>query len=163
MDGASSRNTSFFIGDAAQQVARPDDQLYVSRTGAGGIGMSVLRQQELVLAIGAIARLPLGKGIEVRGGPAGSHDPERVSKETWLEFRAGEEQLILHDREVGTFANYDIYVERCWECGTPGVDECVAMSLSGDDRVRRAAMRGAILLAAGPLKITSWDCTEEFV
>jgi hypothetical protein len=162
-DRASCRNASFPIGDAVRHTARAGDRLYVVRTGAGGIGMTVLRGEKLILATGAIVGLPLGTDIQMDRAPADLDVREDFAADTWLEFRAGAELLILREREAATFGDYDIYVERCWEPDIPGVDECVSLNVSGDPARQRAAMRAAILLAYSPLKTTSWDCEEYFL
>lgn len=49
---SSMRNASFPIGDAVKLAASPGDRLYLIRTGAGGVGLSLLRGRRLILAVG---------------------------------------------------------------------------------------------------------------
>lgn len=162
-DRASCRNASFFIGDAVRQTVHVGDRLYVIRTGAGGIGMTVLRAEKLILATGAIAGLPLGTDMQMDRAPADLDVRKDFAADTWLEFRVADELLILREREAGAIRDYDIYVEGCWKPSIPGVDECVSLSIGGDSARQRAAMRAAILLASGPLKLTDWDNEEYFL
>jgi hypothetical protein len=157
------RNVSFGIGDAIRLAARPGDQLYLKRTGAGGIGMSVLRRQELILAVGAVRAMPLGSELKVRVHPR-SEDSiwDDHATDTWLQFDIRNQSLTLREREASEIEGYYIYVERCWEYGIPGTDECVSICAADDLKMRISAMRSAILLANADLKTVSWDCTEHF-
>ena len=159
---SSVRNVSCAIGDSVPLSARPGDRLYLVRTGSGGIGLSLLRQDRLILATGAVTEVPLGTNIQARGDSVDKDLWETPNAETWLEFRVGSEQSILREREMSTIGDYHIYIERCWRWGMPGTDECVSMSLADDSAMKLAAMRSAILLGNGLLKMTSWDCTETF-
>jgi hypothetical protein len=72
------------------------------------------------------------------------------------------EQLTLKERGLSQVAGYDVYVERCWARGLPGTDECVSLSLADNSAIRTAAMRSAILLGNGHMKMVSWDTGEDF-
>jgi hypothetical protein len=159
---SSTRNVSFAIGDAVPRSARPGDRLYLVRTGSGGIGLSLLRQDRLILAIGAVTAVPLGTNIQARPEPVDEEPWETPNADTWLEFRVGNEQSNLRERAASVIGNYHIYVERCWRPGLPGTDECVSMTLEDDSAMKLAAIRSAILLGNGDLKMTHWDCTETF-
>ena len=161
---SSVRNASFATGNAVPLAARPGDRLYLVRTGTGGIGLSLLRQERVVLAIGAIAAVPLGRDIQAIRHSEGMNNWKHVSADTtWLEFRVGNEQLILKERGVSEIGDYYIYIERCWEYGEPGTDECVSVCVADDSAMKIAAIRSAILLGNGNLKTTRWDCTEHFM
>ncbi len=157
------RNTSFRIGDAVPVAARAGDRLYVVRTGCGGIGLSLLRDNQLVLALGAVTGVPLGNNIQVNREPKGSWLHEEHLRDTWLEFEAGSEQVRLRKRGITEVGNYQIYVESCWEYGIPGTDECVSVSVTNNPPVNLASLRSAILLRNGDFKLTHWDCKETFV
>jgi hypothetical protein len=156
------RNVSFAIGDAVPLSARPGDRLYLVRTGSGGIGLSLLRQERLVLATGAVTAVPLGRDIQSIRCPRITNSWNDPLLDTWLEFRIGDEQLILREREATEIGGYHIYIEHGWEDGVPGTDECVSVSVLDNPSMMIAAMRSAILVANGDLKTTRWDCTEHF-
>jgi hypothetical protein len=157
------RNVSFAIGNAVPLAARPGDRLYLVRTGAGGIGLSLLRQERVVLAIGAIAAVPLGRDLQAISHSEGMNHWRHFAADTsWLEFRVGSERLILREREVSEIGDYYIYIERVWGDGVPGTDECVSVCVADDSAMKIAAIRSAILLGNGKLKMTSWDCIEHF-
>jgi hypothetical protein len=156
------RNASFWIGDSVPLAACPGDRLHLIRTGCGGIGLSLLREKRLILAIGAVRAVPLGANIDVIVGPERQDifDAHRV--ETWLEFKIESKTLILRNRGLTTIGDYQIYIERRWEDGIPGTDECVSMCAANSAEVNVAAIRSAVLLGNGDLKMTHWDGTERF-
>ena len=160
---ASARNMSAPIGDAVHLAAQPGDRLYVIRTGAGAIGLSLLREERLVLAIGCVTAVPLGKDIKIirrQSGPRHLEDFRGLSCDTWLEFTVGSEHLNLKDRDEIEVGGYHLYLEHRCFAGVPGVDECVSISIADKSALRIAAMRSAILLGNGYLKITRWDGSE---
>ena len=126
-----------------------------------GIGMSILREGTLVLAIGAVLSVPLGDHVRVAHRPKVTFPDERVG-ETWLEFFVGSHSLTLQERESAEIEGYHFYVEQSWAPGVPGTDECVSICLSADSKTKLASMRSAILLGSTMLKMVSWDGTEQF-
>lgn len=156
------RNTSFAIGDAVPLAARAGDRLYVVRTGSGGIGLSLLREKTLVLAIGAVTSVPLGTNLKVRVRPERRGRMDAYRAETWLEFQVECENLRMKNRGVSTIEHYEIYIEHCWQDGIPGVDECVSVCGANDPAINIASIRSAILLGPSDLKMTLWDGTEQF-
>ena len=156
---SSVRNISFSFGNAVSVSALPGDRLYLVRTGAGGIGLSVLREQKLVLAVGAVTAVPLGKDVQVNRRPRSRKPFEDPIINPWLEVGVGE-GIRLREREVTEIGGYHFYIERSWEDGVPGIDECISVVVAGDSAMILAAMRSAIILNNGIWKITSWDCTE---
>lgn len=159
--GATVRHASFLVGDAVSLVAQLGDRLYVSRTGAGAMGISVLRRERLILAIGAVTAIPLGEGFQVVAGSDGSW--EKPSSNTWLDFSVDAKHLIMRGREFSDLGKYYLYVERCWEFGEPDANECASICFGDDPATRIAAMRSAVLLGHAALKMVEWDNTERFI
>lgn len=158
---ASVRHASCLIGDAVNLTARPNDRLYLSRTGTGDIGLSVLRQQNLIIAIGAVTAVPLGGELQVVHRSEGNW--KMPSTKTWLEFRAGGRHLGLRGREFSEIGDFHVYVERCWEFGIPGTGECVSVCVGDDQAIRIATIRSAVLIRNHVLKLVQWDNTEKII
>ncbi|HEX5883123.1 MAG TPA: hypothetical protein VFY67_01125 [Pyrinomonadaceae bacterium] len=125
--------------------------------------MSLLREDRLVLAIGCVTAVPLGLNINVIKGPR-SHKPfPDPLCDTRLAFQVESESLILKNRVLTQLGDCEIYVERSWQDGIPGVDECVSICRGDDPAVKIASVRSAILLGNSPLKMTRWDGSEKFI
>jgi len=134
------------FGDAVGFVAQPGDRLYIARTSCGGIGMSLLHKGKLTLAIGAINSVPLGDHLLAESSARGE-----------MEFGLHGERLMLRERDAAIIGDYYIYVERCWQDGLPGIDECVSVCLADDMKMKLASMRSAILLVHGEVRYVNWD------
>lgn len=161
---STARNVSFRIGNAVPYAARSGDRLFLVRSGAGGIGLSLLRHEKLVLALGAISQVPLGMEMKAIRRFEDTEDWHFLEPDTSsLELQIGNEQVLLKEREVHEVGNYSIYVEHGWAFGIPGIDECVSVCPADDPKMKIASMRSAILLGTGTMTITNWDCTEHFM
>ena len=131
---------SFAVGDVVSLVAKAGDQLWTIRTATGDFGLAIVRQNELVVAIGAVTEVNLGGAIVVSNGL------------DCLQVSIGGHMTALRSRESvsaagGESGRYDIYVERTFESGLPGVAECASIIRTGRGKMTNAAMRGAVLLA----------------
>ena len=154
------RNFSFGIGDAVPLSARPGDQLYVLRTGSGGIGLSLLRENRLVLAIGAVTAVPLGMNVAVTMGPRGGKLINNPPTDPRLDFSVDGETLLLRERGLTRIGDYQVYIERSWEDGIPGTDECVSIARVDSQEINIASVRSAVILGQSEMKMTSWDGSE---
>jgi hypothetical protein len=142
---SSVRVVSIHFGDAIGFVAQPGDRLYIVRTNRGGIGLSLLHNGKLTLAIGAITCIPLGDLLA------------ESSARGEMEFGLHGERLMVRERDAAIAGDYYIYVERCWQDGLPGIDECVSVCLADNMNMRLASMRSAILLGRGDMRFVNWD------
>ena len=132
--------TSFPVGDVVFRVAMAGDLLQLIATATGHFGMSILRNDHLVIALGAVTTVNLGRTVEARNAVDGLH------------VGVGGRVVALGARESateadGTGVSYDVYVERTFECGVPGVAECASIIRAGNTTASNAASRGAVLLA----------------
>ena len=149
---------SFLVGDALFHAMREGDALHLARSWEGGIGISLIRTDRLVLALGAVTVTPLGDGITVeRGSASPAKRPWEPVSDTWLEVTIGTDRKTLRHRQSATVGGYDVYVEHGWIRSLDGRDECVAIASRDYSGFRDVAMRSAILLAAGSLRMTGWE------
>lgn len=149
---AQSDQFSFEVDRALTRRMLPGDQVYLGRTSCVGLGLSILRRGELILAVGAITSVPLGSGVSVKTPYDLVKQAEsafRVRDSTFnlvrlpLEVTAGGESRILEwgRRTVGA---YEIYVEHGFRPGIPGTDERAAMWKKGE--CHEVAMRASLAL-----------------
>ena len=151
---------AFPVGDALLLAMEPGDHLHVARSSGGGVGLSLLRRGQLVVAIGAVSQIPIDPlFVDVGNQPSdiGSlHDSAR-NDDRRIVIGMGEQRLELKARDCGQIGGYDAYAERLFWSGIPGTAECVALSAIGIPGLRIAAMRSAVLLVSRAHKIIGWD------
>lgn len=156
-------SASFYVDRRLTHAFEPGDTLYMVRTHSAGLGLSLLRNDRLVFAVGAISSVPLGN--EVRGGIPHDlvqqavtifqkRDPNFQFRELPVEISVDERlQIIFRGRNH--LGNYDIWVEHGYFPGTPGVHECASISLNGACGFG-AASASAQLLEGGELEMIQW-------
>ena len=153
-DKASVRQAVFIAGDAVFMVIEPDDHFYVSRTGCGSLGVSLIRHDTLVVAFGAVTSVPLGTTVNVERGS----DAPGLSSDTWVRASVNGETESVRARDEVRVGSYDVYMDHSWNVGEPGIDECMSISLEAIPKLKVAAMRSAILSGHdGGIRIVRWD------
>jgi hypothetical protein len=135
------------------------DVLTLVRTATADIGISLLRNGELVWAVGAVTVVPLGTTVDVQGGPRVYFSTRalRPRADTWVEISQSGHKSRLRGGDKATTGRYNVSVLRAFQDGLPGTYESVAISLDGYG-LHEAAVRSAHLLArpeAG-LSMTKW-------
>lgn len=155
---------SFCIDRGLINAFCPGDTLHLARTRCGGIGLSLLRDWRLVVAIGAVNAVPHGNTVSARcPGEAIEEaarvfrkiDPDFMFRELPLELRIGSERKVLYSGRP-RIGDYNVFVEHGFYLGLPGTDVCAAISLtSGCPEV--AAIASAQLLEYSDLSaIEHW-------
>src|ERR1044072_7276682 len=124
---------SFEIGDALAMAVGDQDILRFRRSGTGDLGLSLIRREKLILAIGAIAGIPLGSEIRVQedellrecqGFRALSEPPLRPLHVKVIILN---QALDLLEGEEATVNSYYIFVERTYKIGIPGQQSILSM------------------------------------
>jgi hypothetical protein len=130
---------SFCVDQELTNVLSPADTLFLSRTGCGGIGLSIVRGGTLVAAVGAVSAVPHGQQVSVRiphelvrqaAVTFSTLDPDFEFPELPLDIQIGElRRLIYRGRpQVGEYA---VFVEHGFYPGVPGTNEFASISLIG--------------------------------
>ena len=158
---------SFHVAQALISALRPADVVHMSRTACGGLGLSVIRGNRLVAAVGAVNAVPLGSGVQVRVPKDLIDEIEGVIKRRDPEFDYGDlfrawpvEVSIGGRRRLAYSArfelgDYEVYVVHGSGDGLPGVDMCLAIALQGACSVV-AANASAQLLRLDGLTMARW-------
>ena len=108
--GASLKMASFAVGDAVLTVAQPSDVVYTKRLATGDVALSVLRDGQLVLALGAVSAVPLNPVMkETRFRSMTDEVRDHV------EFAVGGERQRLRQQESTRLGDFDIYLEHPWQ------------------------------------------------
>ena len=165
---ATARAVSFHVDRYSTSALKPGDLLYIARTSCGGVGLSVIRDNELFYAAGVVTAVPL-TNVEARvlfdltdlaQAPLQERDGEFELPEVPLEVSTGSRRhVLLQGRR--TLGRYEISVMHGFYSvmhgfykGTPGKDECA--SISHDDAPDTAAAASAQLLDLDGVEITQW-------
>ncbi len=127
------------IDRALTERMRPGDTIYFARTMCGGVGLSVVRDDQLVVAAGAVTAVPLGRDVMARipgdliqraGAILRERDPEFGFHELPLEMAADGATSILANGQR-TLGRYIAVVVHGFLPGLPGTDECAAIWREG--------------------------------
>src|SRR5215813_2098882 len=62
-------SASFEVGDAPAMALQPEDELSFYRESTGDLALTVIRNESLILALGAVTHLPIGGEIQVEEDP----------------------------------------------------------------------------------------------
>lgn len=152
----------FHVDRTMTTMLRPGDIVHICRTGCGGVALSVVRQDELVAAAGAVCSVPLGRNVTARYprellaealAVFQRHDPQFRWHETPVELSIeGERRELMRGRRQ--LGGYEVFMVHGAIAGMPGDDECLAISRVAA-RLEVAANSTALLLdrpasAGGP-------------
>jgi hypothetical protein len=144
---------------------RAGDTLHLVRTHSADLGLSILRNDLLVAAVGAVASLPLGADVTVSSPYAliceaeailRSRDPDFSFRETPLEIVVAGERPRIVSYFNGALGPFIVYVMHGCLRGIPGDAECAALSrvgLCGDVVASCSAM---LLAPKGALSMECW-------
>jgi hypothetical protein len=158
---ASVASFSFCVDQELTNVLSPADRLFLSRTGCGGIGLSIVRSGALVAGVGAVSAVSLGQHVSVRiphdlvrkaATTFTTLDPHFAFPEWPVDIRIGRlRRLIYRGRpQVGDYA---VFLEHGFYPGLPGTNECASISpIGGCPEV--PAIASAQLLEYGDLSDT---------
>lgn len=154
---------SFYMDTTLADFFRSGDLLYVSRTSCGGMGLSLIRDKELVFALGAITAVPLGSAVQVLYPADLIREAEKIFRhqdkgfrffQSPLHFKHGTESRIVFSG-FGWLDEYEFAVKHGYILGTPGTDECAAIwlkSAKASDAVRSSTE----ILSSTELEMRDW-------
>jgi len=129
----------FHVDRALARRMLPGDILHLGRTGCAGLGLSIVRQGQLVAAVGAVTTVPLGHGITARSpydltddatAVFRRRDPEFTFLRLPIEVIVGGRSVIL-DAGRRTLGEYEIDVLHGFIPGVPGTNESAAIWRKG--------------------------------
>ncbi len=147
------KSVSYYLARVLVYALRPGDVFHMARTACGGLGVSALRQDNLIFAAGEISAVPLGPKIQAKI-PIDliqkarelfcQHDPKFEFPELPIEIRnAGTCSILFRGTVIRN--GYHIWVQHGSYLGLPGTPECAAISQEGKCD-RTAACASAQLL-----------------
>lgn len=160
---ASVAEISFILDRGVISALRPGDLLHMVRTPCGGIGISAIRSNQLIFAVGAITQVPLGSTFEAKLPSDLIREAEAVFRkrengfqlsEYPIEVKASGERCIAYR---GRFALgcFEVWILRVFCPGMPGTDECLSVAQKGACQVVDANC-SALFLDSGRMEMVRW-------
>jgi len=130
---------SFHVDKALTSSMIPGDEVHLARTSCGGLGLSVLRGGELVVAVGAVTAVPLGP--KVRATIPGDliadatavfqhRDPGFRFREWPVEVRVSSSRAIAYGG-LRRIEDHSVSLVHGFLTGVPGTNECGAIYHTG--------------------------------
>ena len=151
-DRSSIRAASFHIAAALVDRLLAGDVIELTRTAGAGLGLAVLRGDQLMVAAGAISTVPLGIGVRASINSRKTARP--FSGELPIQVSVGRKSRTLSSGNL-QLGSYDLFVSHGYLRGIPGTSECAALYRSGDC-LSAAAIATALLLRYGKLEMVKW-------
>jgi hypothetical protein len=129
------RSASLELDESLIESFQGSEFLTLVRTDTADIGVSLLRGNQLLVAVGAVTATPLGDDVAVQGGPAvdySARGPEQwPRRDTWVDVSVSGEVQRLRGGQETTIRDYRFSVVRCFQDGVPGSYESLAISFEG--------------------------------
>lgn len=156
-DRAQVESATLSLSSTLADTFQGGDVLTLVRSNNASIGLSLLRSDVLVWAVGAVTIVPIGRVLRISGGPKSSPSSAWPSKDTWLDVNGHGLQTRLRDGDRVSAGDFVVSVVHACRDGIPGKYEIAAVS---NTRVctHGPAEHSARLLAGPypPLKFTNW-------
>lgn len=153
--------TWFHVDRALTSCMRRGDELHLTRTASAGIGLSVIRSGELIVAAGAVTSVPLGQSVRARTPLDLIADAEAVFRkgDPAFEFPVLPLEVIVDSRMIlyggqQTIGDYRVFVVHGYLRGVPGTDACAAIYHHG--KCPDTAAHASAMLMAGPGADSGW-------
>jgi hypothetical protein len=131
---------SFVVERGLITVLSGGDVLSIARSSCGSLGLSIVRDGQLIAAVGAATHVPLGQGLTVHTphdliaqaeSVFRTRDPSYEMSELPVQFALGSEFKILQRGRGARLGPYEIHVLRGFRLGLPGSNECVSIERRG--------------------------------
>jgi hypothetical protein len=160
---ASVAEASFVLDQGVISVLRPGDLLHMVRTACGGIGVSAIRSDQLIFAVGALSALPLGCDFQAGVPDDLVREAEAVFRQRDSAFEFAEypvEVRVLDERHIRydgrmKLGPFEVWVLHGHYFGVPGRNECVSVVRRGTCPVVDANS-SALFLDTGTLEMVRW-------
>lgn len=152
---------SFSVDRELIAMLRENDSFHISRTPRGGLGLSVIRDGNLIAAVGAVSYVPLGPDVSVHtpGDLVAqaekifqARDPNYLMIPYPTELTVEGATRIIHSGRL-RMGPYEISVRHGVARGLPGVDGSVSIERCGVCPDAAAFVSAELLEQTGEVKI----------
>jgi hypothetical protein len=135
------------VGTAIISALQDGDILYFHHSATGDRGISLLRDEQLVVALGSVIGLPLGKGVSARNEnriqwlkfirKVGSNPPGN----SYVLISIQQTKLRLREGDEARVGSFYAYVERIFREGYPGEDSILGLACLSDRLTKQAVVK----------------------
>jgi hypothetical protein len=161
---AHARSVSFSVDRELIAMLRENDSFHITRTPRGGLGLSVIRDGELIAAAGAVPWVPLGPDVTVRYPGDLARDAEKIFQTRdpeyvfapWPVELTVEGTIRLINSGRLRMGSYEITVRHGFFQGLPGVDSSVSIERYGVCPELAAFVTAELLEQTGAVKVVAW-------
>jgi hypothetical protein len=128
------------------------------------MGVSIIRDGQLLAAAGAVTAVPLGDSVHARipcdvASAAEATfkrvDPHFAFRELPVELRISDEIRLLY-RGRPHIGAYEVFVEHGFCAGLPGTDECLAVCATGHCPITAVIASALLLDAHNGFELSQW-------
>jgi hypothetical protein len=155
---------SFHVDEALFLNARPHDVVHVARTHCGGLGLSIIREGELLVAVGAVTAVPLGRSVAARIPADLTSRAEAIFRERARDFTFVELPVEITVNGLSSILyrgrpdlnGYAAFVIHGYIPGMPGRDASLALSRKGGCPDSAANLSAMLLECRDALSMTTW-------
>ena len=161
---ATAASFSFYLDRAVIGALRPGDRVHLARSEGGGVGVSAIRDRQLIFAVGAVGTIPLGDYVKASvphelmlkaEAVIRKQDPDFEFPEYPLGIQIGREMRIKYKGSM-EMKGYQIFVWHGLQCFEDGYQECAAVSLKGSCSAAAANASAELLDHGGKCQIVGW-------
>jgi hypothetical protein len=140
---------------------RAGDVLRIARSHVGGLGASIIRNGQTVLAVGAVSKVLLGGDVQAdcvwEGGLIAPWEYGANADDSLIAFSACSERHLLGPGSAVRVGPYTVRVEHGFLPGIPGIDECVSISIEDTFPMHSAVRWAELLEDPSSLTAVQWD------
>ena len=162
-ENATHSDVSFYVDRELTLLFKPGDVLHLSHSSGWGTGLSLLRNNQLVFAVGAILSVPLGNNVQAKlpgdvmdqiKRYSNNRHPDTKHLYIPLEIHVGDQMRSLF-RGTVELGDHQIWVERGNDFSHPMFEECAAISVKGACE-SMPAVASAKLLGGPNMEFNEW-------
>lgn len=161
---ATAASFSFYLDRAVIGALRPGDHFHLARSGGGGVGVSAIRDRQLIFAVGAVGTVPLGDYVKASvpyelmlkaEAIIRKQDPDFEFPEYPLGIQIGREMRIRYKGSM-EMKGYQVFVWHGLQDSPDGYQECAAVSLNGSCSAAAANASAELLDHGGKCHLVGW-------
>ena len=153
-------SASFQVGDSLALALRDQDTLLFSRYGTGDLAIGLVRDEKLVLGLGAVTQLHLGPAIHLEDDPRLKKFLGEYPKDLYVTVARQGTRIRLHEGEEGLIDGLYARLQRSYRREIPGQLSIMAVAdLKGGITKETVVSSLSPFLLGGNFRMSRYDPT----